>query len=195
MRRKAGGGAPWEQRTTALQEDRCLREGESSFSSEFMESLLFILKRIGPMNRLRIAALDRLRTADPTPYGGVVSPVLRRPERRCEGFMGSFHPLCGRIATRNQLGRDAFHRVRFLDPQVADAVERVPTRFMGRVQPAKKLVNWVREPGATAMSRLRTADATPWLRCSVACPQAIEECASIGFVGSDFRNPHRSLIS
>ena len=49
----------------------------------------FALKRIGPMNRLRSAALDRLRTADPTPCSDVASPVLRRPEQRCEEFMGS----------------------------------------------------------------------------------------------------------
>ena len=126
-----------------------------------MESGHFFLKRSGTMNRLRIAALDRLRTADPTPYGGVASLVLRRSERRCEGFMGSFHdfkiayrghepagpvgrvsplravcPLPSRGAhgvTRptfrfmesllallrmhsghEPLGRDAFHRVRFL---------------------------------------------------------------------------------
>ena len=36
-----------------------------------------------------------------------------------------------RIA-RHELGRDAFHRVRFFASQVSDAVERVPTQwFMG----------------------------------------------------------------
>ena len=45
--------------------------------------------------------------------------------------MGRLHPLRARIGTTNQLGRDAFHRVRAFEAQVADAVERVPTWFMG----------------------------------------------------------------
>ena len=55
--------------------------------TQFMRRFHFVLRRIETMNRLRIAALNRLRTADPTPFGGVASPVLRRPERRCEEFM------------------------------------------------------------------------------------------------------------
>ena len=65
-------------------EGDCFRLVASAATQRFMESRHF-LKLIGPMNRLGSAASDRLRTADPTPCGGVASPVLRRPKRRCEG--------------------------------------------------------------------------------------------------------------
>ena len=83
----------------------------------------------GPVGRA-----SPLRAVCPLPSRGahgVTRPTFRFMENLHAKFGAhwAYEPAVRTIAMK-QLGRDAFHRVRFVEPEIADAVERVPTDRM-----------------------------------------------------------------